>query len=265
MSSKKNKKQKLCRCGKPNKLNRSRYKECLKKENAYGKIRRQKRKGNGLCTTCQIRKPYKNFKRCLKCIKRVRKRRNKRRANKQCIECKTKSNTWYCKNCAPKRGGYNYAKYKKRSQYKKSNGICRDCPNKAVMGKIRCKLHQDKTNKCKREFVKKRRKSGICTRCGKIKTNNYYCKDCLDHKILNEITPRRLKIEQEKKINKKDIIAKTKGKCAYCGKKRRKMHMDHIIPISKGGRHIIDNLILACAKCNLSKHAKLLKDWKPNE
>ncbi len=37
--------------------------------------------------------------------------------------------------------------------------------------------------------------------------------------------------------------------------------MDHILPLSRGGSHSIDNVVPACHTCNRSKAAKLLLDW----
>ncbi len=48
--------------------------------------------------------------------------------------------------------------------------------------------------------------------------------------------------------------------CIYCGAKAE--HMDHITPISRGGRHSVGNLAPACAKCNLSKNNKFIVEWK---
>ena len=45
-----------------------------------------------------------------------------------------------------------------------------------------------------------------------------------------------------------------KGKCQYCGA-RGAGHADHIIPKARGGLDTLDNLILACASCNLRKGA----------
>lgn len=44
-------------------------------------------------------------------------------------------------------------------------------------------------------------------------------------------------------------------RCAYCGQKKR-LTMDHMIPLSRGGPHCIENIAPACSKCNGSKHAK---------
>lgn len=40
--------------------------------------------------------------------------------------------------------------------------------------------------------------------------------------------------------------------CAYCGQ-RRLLEMDHIVPLSKGGQHDIDNIAPACRPCNAHK------------
>lgn len=47
--------------------------------------------------------------------------------------------------------------------------------------------------------------------------------------------------------------------CAYCNGKFE--HVDHVIPLSKGGKHCLANLRPACKFCNLSKGNKKLKDW----
>lgn len=41
-------------------------------------------------------------------------------------------------------------------------------------------------------------------------------------------------------------------RCAYC-KKRRRLTQDHVIPVSKGGAHTIQNIVPACQRCNSKK------------
>lgn len=52
-------------------------------------------------------------------------------------------------------------------------------------------------------------------------------------------------------------------RCYYCQTKTagKTCHIDHIVPLSKGGRHSIDNLCVSCPGCNLSKHNRLLRDY----
>lgn len=47
------------------------------------------------------------------------------------------------------------------------------------------------------------------------------------------------------------------GLCACCGEQLRMFHVDHIVPISKGGTNWPDNLQLLCPPCNISKGDKL--------
>lgn len=52
-------------------------------------------------------------------------------------------------------------------------------------------------------------------------------------------------------------------KCVYCGKDVRKnCHVDHMIPLSKGGSNWPSNLVPSCPTCNNSKHAKTYKEYK---
>ena len=48
-------------------------------------------------------------------------------------------------------------------------------------------------------------------------------------------------------------------RCAYCGGPFE--HLDHVKPLISGGPHCLSNLRPACAKCNLSKGKKTLKEW----
>lgn len=50
------------------------------------------------------------------------------------------------------------------------------------------------------------------------------------------------------------------GCCAYCSKPYE--HLDHVIPLSRGGSNLPANIRPTCAKCNLSKGAKRLREWK---
>lgn len=49
--------------------------------------------------------------------------------------------------------------------------------------------------------------------------------------------------------------------CAYC-KLKKPLERDHVIPLSRGGRHAIANILPACRQCNMSKKNKLLAEWR---
>ncbi|MEU3565127.1 HNH endonuclease signature motif containing protein [Kitasatospora sp. NPDC006786] len=58
------------------------------------------------------------------------------------------------------------------------------------------------------------------------------------------------------------LVSELGVKCFYCDGPFE--HLDHFIPISKGGPHSIDNLVPSCADCNLHKSDKMPWDWIPD-
>jgi 5-methylcytosine-specific restriction endonuclease McrA len=48
--------------------------------------------------------------------------------------------------------------------------------------------------------------------------------------------------------------------CAYCGADGD-LHIEHVVPISKGGGHAIGNIIPACKDCNFSKRDSEVEAW----
>ncbi|KPA19754.1 HNH endonuclease [Candidatus Magnetomorum sp. HK-1] len=56
----------------------------------------------------------------------------------------------------------------------------------------------------------------------------------------------------------------SKGLCGYCGKNvsPKKLTMDHIVPISRGGRTTRGNVKPACKSCNTKKKTMLTFEWQ---
>lgn len=50
--------------------------------------------------------------------------------------------------------------------------------------------------------------------------------------------------------------------CAYCHTSTVPLQMEHVIPVARGGRHAIGNVVPACAKCNQQKNGSLLIEWR---
>ena len=53
----------------------------------------------------------------------------------------------------------------------------------------------------------------------------------------------------------KAIVAAYKGKCAYCGAEPKKLTIDHVLPLARGGHHTTENVVPACLPCNSRKRA----------
>lgn len=59
------------------------------------------------------------------------------------------------------------------------------------------------------------------------------------------------------------VMHRDKFTCVYCGAgKEKKLHVDHIVAISAGGKTILANLQTLCFECNYGKAAK--PDFKAN-
>lgn len=52
------------------------------------------------------------------------------------------------------------------------------------------------------------------------------------------------------------ILKAYQYRCAYCGKKKKNLTMDHITPIALNGEHTISNIVPACRSCNSRKSTK---------
>jgi hypothetical protein len=57
-----------------------------------------------------------------------------------------------------------------------------------------------------------------------------------------------------------NIVADHEGRCAYCGKRKR-LVLEHVIPISRGGGTTIDNVVPACFGCNAHKRNLDPVEW----
>lgn len=76
--------------------------------------------------------------------------------------------------------------------------------------------------------------------------------------------------DKRKKVSKKSersymtkplrylIIKESGGRCALCGRSIEdgiSLHVDHILPIAKGGKTVVSNLRVLCDDCNIGKGA----------
>ena len=59
----------------------------------------------------------------------------------------------------------------------------------------------------------------------------------------------------------REIKARYRQSCAYCLQPSKRLTMDHIVPLSRGGRHLAENIAPACHTCNASKQAKPALQW----
>lgn len=123
----------------------------------------------------------------------------------------------------------------------------------------------------------------FCNKCNSIKSldnfhsNASYCKKCVSNRFKKYYIDNKISIVQnvakrqrnlDKKLSKKEVIeifARDNYACKKCGMTNdeheiawgTRLHLDHIIPFSKGGLTEVNNLQLLCISCNSSKSNKL--------
>jgi 5-methylcytosine-specific restriction endonuclease McrA len=59
-------------------------------------------------------------------------------------------------------------------------------------------------------------------------------------------------------LSRRGVFLRDGGRCQYCGK--RAESIDHVVPRSRGGEHIWENVVAACRRCNTNKRDRLLED-----
>jgi 5-methylcytosine-specific restriction endonuclease McrA len=57
------------------------------------------------------------------------------------------------------------------------------------------------------------------------------------------------------------LVTAHQGRCAFCGK-ARPLGADHRLPLERGGKNEIANILPACAPCNLRKHLMTEEEFR---
>lgn len=59
-----------------------------------------------------------------------------------------------------------------------------------------------------------------------------------------------------RKISRRALFARDGWRCQYCGQTGR-LTLDHVIPRSRGGESVWENVVASCAPCNMKKGDRL--------
>jgi DNA-directed RNA polymerase subunit RPC12/RpoP len=214
-----------------------------------------------------------------------------------CATCKEeipssylKTSTSYCKPCNNKRSAEQRARKKLKVQQSIVEGTqyyCYDCTSEIsdpLISTYYCKkCRNSRASSSQRKsygpemLAKHRKHRQDNTEIYRQYTRDWYKRNPekklqmnKDWRKNNPEAYRLLKHKQERPISEKCAAYVTPGKvlermkyyfykCAYCGGPFE--HIDHVIPVSRGGDHWPANLRPSCRLCNQSKSNKPLKVW----
>lgn len=166
-----------------------------------------------------------------------------RKANKEKVASKMKE--WYVKN---KERMHKYHKEYRENNKKERNAACKkwSLDNKEYLREYHKKYYEEHRDH-KKEIVKKYRKENP----DKVQVARY---------IRNErVRNNGGSVTAKEWIEIKKLYG---NKCLCCGKTNIPLHIDHVIPLSLGGRNSIENLQPLCKSCNSRKNAKTI-DYRP--
>ena len=57
----------------------------------------------------------------------------------------------------------------------------------------------------------------------------------------------------QRKISRRALFARDGWRCVYCGTAGGRLTLDHVVPRSRGGDSVWENVVTSCAPCNLRK------------
>ena len=63
-----------------------------------------------------------------------------------------------------------------------------------------------------------------------------------------------------RKITRKAVLARDAYTCQYCGHEAAGLTVDHVIPRSRGGESVWENIVASCAPCNRKKGDRMPRE-----
>ena len=64
----------------------------------------------------------------------------------------------------------------------------------------------------------------------------------------------------QRKISRRALFARDGWRCVYCGTSSGRLTLDHVVPRSRGGDSVWENVVTSCAPCNHKKGDRLLTE-----
>ena len=78
--------------------------------------------------------------------------------------------------------------------------------------------------------------------------------------VIRLVTYVRVPRSVKRRISRRALFARDGWRCAYCGDGAARLTLDHVVPRSRGGDSVWENVVTACGPCNLRKGDRLLEE-----
>jgi 5-methylcytosine-specific restriction endonuclease McrA len=65
---------------------------------------------------------------------------------------------------------------------------------------------------------------------------------------------------RRRKITRRAVFARDSWTCQYCGSRHPTLTVDHVVPRSRGGESVWENIVTSCAPCNRRKGDRLPRE-----
>lgn len=192
------------------------------------------------------------------------------------IRC-NKCGTEFVRSCVSIRKGKNTTcpKCKEKEKEERKSEIDKKKRESSNLSKIKAEIRKEKSARAKQQMQESKKRVAVCPECGKeFVTYNkkaITCSKQCSKKRQNRKPDRRLTNENiiDKDITLESLYKRDSGVCYLCGGKCNLEDyvvrdgtiicgdwypsIEHIIPLSKGGKHAWKNVMLAHRKCNYIK------------
>ena len=80
--------------------------------------------------------------------------------------------------------------------------------------------------------------------------------------VIRLVTYVRVPRAVQRKISRRALFARDGWRCVYCGSNSGRLTLDHVVPRSRGGDSVWENVVTSCAPCNHKKGNRLLAEAK---
>jgi 5-methylcytosine-specific restriction endonuclease McrA len=78
--------------------------------------------------------------------------------------------------------------------------------------------------------------------------------------VIRLVTYIRVPRSVQRKISRRALFARDGWRCVYCGSTGGRLTLDHVVPRSRGGDSVWENVVTSCAPCNLRKGDRTLEE-----